>query len=57
MKGGFFSLLRFTVQLTPVLKRMELQDLLGITFLKWFVGGDFNVIRRILEKLSGSKLT
>ena len=26
---------------------MELQDLFGLTFPKWCVGGDFNVIRRI----------
>lgn len=36
---------------------VELQDLLGLTFPKWCVGGNFNVTRRILEKLGGSKIT
>ena len=36
---------------------MELQDLSGLTFLKWCVGGDFNVIRRTSEKLGGSRVT
>ena len=36
---------------------MELQDLLGLAFLKWCVQGDFNVIKRISEKLGGSRLT
>ena len=36
---------------------MELQDLLGLAFLKWCVQGDFNVIKRISEKLEGSRLT
>ena len=36
---------------------LELQDLSSLTFPKWCVGGDFNVIRRISEKLGGSKLT
>ena len=36
---------------------MELQDLSGLTFLKWRVGEDFNVIRRISKKLGGSRLT
>ena len=30
---------------------LELQDLSGLTFPNWCVGGDFNVIRRIFEKL------
>ncbi|RVW89561.1 putative ribonuclease H protein [Vitis vinifera] len=30
---------------------LELQDLYGLTFPRWCVGGDFNVIRRISEKL------
>ncbi|RVW91343.1 hypothetical protein CK203_035391 [Vitis vinifera] len=34
---------------------LELQDLSGLTFPKWCVGGDFNVIRRISEKLGGSR--
>ena len=29
----------------------------ALTFPKWCVGGDFNVIRRILEKLGGARLT
>ena len=36
---------------------LEFQDLLGLTFSKWCVGGDFNVIRRISERLCGSKVT
>ncbi|RVW28239.1 hypothetical protein CK203_083670 [Vitis vinifera] len=36
---------------------MELQDLHGLTFPRWCVGGDFNVIRRISEKMGDSKLT
>ena len=36
---------------------MELQDLSGLTFLKWCVGEDFNVIRRISEMLRGSRLS
>ena len=36
---------------------LELQDLSSLTFPKWCVGGHFNVIRRILEKLGGSRLT
>ena len=35
----------------------ELQDLSGLTFLKWCVGEDFNVIRRISEMLRGSRLS
>ena len=35
---------------------MELQDLFGLTFPKWCVGGDFNVIRRISKKLVASRL-
>ena len=36
---------------------MELLDIYGLSFTFWCVGGDFNVIRRILEKLGGSNLT
>ena len=36
---------------------MELQDLYGLTFPMWCVGRDFNVIRRICEKLGDSRLT
>ncbi|RVX22403.1 hypothetical protein CK203_012704 [Vitis vinifera] len=36
---------------------MELQDLHGLTFPRWCVGGDFNVIRRISEKMGDSRLT
>ena len=36
---------------------MELLNLFGLSFLLWCVGGDFNVTRRILEKLGGSSLT
>ena len=35
---------------------LELQDLSGLTFPKWCVGRDFNVIRRISEKLVCSRL-
>ena len=35
---------------------MELQDLYGLTFPMWCVGRDFNVIRRISEKLGASRL-
>ncbi|RVX09326.1 LINE-1 retrotransposable element ORF2 protein [Vitis vinifera] len=34
---------------------MELQDLHGLTFPRWCVGGDFNVIRRISEKMGDSR--
>ncbi|RVW78875.1 LINE-1 retrotransposable element ORF2 protein [Vitis vinifera] len=36
---------------------LELQDLHGLTFPRWCVGGDFNVIRRIFEKMGDSSLT
>ena len=36
---------------------LELQDLYGLTFPMWCVRGDFNVIRRISEKLGDSRLT
>ena len=36
---------------------MEIQYLYGLTYPKWCVGGDFNVIRRSSEKLGGSRLT
>ena len=36
---------------------LELQDLYGLTFPMWCVGGDFHVIRRISEKLGDSRLT
>ena len=36
---------------------MELLDIFGLSFPFWCVGGDFNVIRRSLEKLGGSSLT
>ena len=36
---------------------LELQDLSSLTFLKWCVGGNFNVIRRISDKLGSSKET
>ncbi|RVW86687.1 LINE-1 retrotransposable element ORF2 protein [Vitis vinifera] len=36
---------------------LELQDLHGLTFPRWCVGGDFNVIRRISEKRGDSRLT
>ena len=36
---------------------VEFLDLYGISFHSWCVGGDFNVIRRILKKLRGSSLT
>ncbi|RVX22528.1 Transposon TX1 uncharacterized 149 kDa protein [Vitis vinifera] len=36
---------------------LELRDLYGLTFLRWCVGGDFNVIRRISEKMGDSRLT
>ena len=36
---------------------VELLDIFGLSFLLWCVGGDFNVIKRSLEKLSGSSLT
>ncbi|RVW69923.1 putative mitochondrial protein [Vitis vinifera] len=36
---------------------LELQDLHGLTFPRWCVGGDFNVIRRISEKMGDSRLT
>ncbi|RVW60988.1 putative ribonuclease H protein [Vitis vinifera] len=34
---------------------LELQDLYGLTFPRWCVGGDFNVIRRISEKMGDSR--
>ena len=36
---------------------VELLDIFGLSFLLWCVGGDFNVIKRSLEKLGGSSLT
>ena len=36
---------------------LELQDLYGLTFPRWCVGGDFNSIRRISEKMGDSRLT
>ena len=36
---------------------MEFHDLSGLTFPNWCVGGDFNVIRRISEKLGDSRPT
>ena len=36
---------------------MELQDLYGLAYPKWCIGGDFNVIRRSVENLGGSRLT
>ena len=36
---------------------MELLDIYGLSFPFWCVGGDFNVIRRISEKLGDSILT
>ena len=36
---------------------MELLDIYGLSFPFWCVGGDFNIIRRISEKLGGSSLT
>ena len=36
---------------------LELQDLSGLTFPKWCVDGDFNVIRRVSKKLGGSRVT
>ncbi|RVW89273.1 hypothetical protein CK203_032670 [Vitis vinifera] len=34
---------------------LELQDLYGLTFPRWCVGGDFKVIRRISEKMGDSR--
>lgn len=34
---------------------VELQELFGLTYPKWCVGGDFDVIRRISEKMGGSR--
>ena len=37
---------------------MELQDLYGLAYPKWCIGGgDFNVIRRTVEKLGGYRIT
>ena len=36
---------------------VELLDIFGISFPLWCIGGDFNIIRRSLEKLGGSSLT
>ena len=36
---------------------LEIQHLFGLTYPKWCVGGDFNVIRRSSEKLGGTRLT
>ena len=35
---------------------MELLDIFGISFPLWRVGSDFNVVRRISEKMGGSSL-
>ena len=35
---------------------VELLDIFGISFPLWRVGGDFNVVRRISEKMGGSSL-
>ena len=45
---------------SPVLGKdfwVELSDIFGPSFPCWYVGGDFNVIRRSSEKLGGSSLT
>ena len=34
---------------------VELQELFGLTYPKWCVGGDIDVIRRISEKMGGSR--
>ena len=36
---------------------VELLDIFGLSFPLWYVGGDFNVIRRSSKKLGGSSLT
>ena len=36
---------------------LEHQDLYGLSFPRWCVGGDFDVIRRISEKMGDSRLT
>ena len=36
---------------------VELSDIVGLSYSRWCVGGDFNVIRRSSEKLGGSRLT
>ncbi|RVW74124.1 hypothetical protein CK203_052225 [Vitis vinifera] len=36
---------------------VELSDIVGLSYPRWCVGGDFNVIRRSSEKLRGSRLT
>ncbi|RVX10571.1 putative ribonuclease H protein [Vitis vinifera] len=36
---------------------VKLSDIVGLASPRWCVGGDFNVIRRSLEKLGGSRLT
>ena len=36
---------------------MEFQDIYGLAYQKWCVGGDFNMIRRSDEKLGGTRLT
>ncbi|RVW92960.1 Transposon TX1 uncharacterized 149 kDa protein [Vitis vinifera] len=36
---------------------LEHQDLYGLSFPRWCVGGDFDVIRRIFEKMGDSRLT
>ena len=36
---------------------LELQDLYGLPFPLWCVGGDFDVIWRISEKMGDSRLT
>ena len=59
VKGAFWLTLAYGPSSSYFRKDfwMEFQVLSSLTFPKWCVGGDFNVIRRISKKLWGSKLT
>ena len=60
VEEGSFWLTSVYGLINPLWKKdflMELRDLYGLAYPKWCIGGDFNVIRRSVEKLGGSRIT
>ena len=60
VEEGSFWLILVYGPINPLWRKdflMEVQDLYGLAYPKWCVGGDFNVIRRSVEKLGGSRIT